>query len=78
MKTVSHQRNLQNATCGNCDSLKVVVVGRGQFLAGVVQSLQPLVLVLNAADRHTVLIGNKQLNMCKCKDILQSKAHRDH
>lgn len=60
MKTVSHQRNPQNATCGNCDSLKVVVVGGGQFLTGVMQSLQPLVLVLNAADGHRTSVDWKQ------------------
>lgn len=32
------------------DSLEVVVVGWRQFLAGAEQRLQPLVLVLNAAD----------------------------
>lgn len=36
----------------NSDSLEVVVVGRGQFLTGVQQRLQPLVLILNAADRQ--------------------------
>lgn len=35
---------------GNCDSLKVVVVGWREFLTGVEESLQSLVLILNAAD----------------------------
>lgn len=37
---------------GGSHSLEVVVVGRGQLLTGAEQSLESLVLILNAADRQ--------------------------